>query len=438
MADRPGREPDGREEPDYDWLYGTRRRRVGNAGAPADGDEPTQVQPRPGAANETPGSRAPRDPEPTRMLPTMQRPSSGDRRSSGPYQAPPARPRDDGGAGRPPRASGPPPGRPAGGASGRPRGRRRMRLGWVKLVLLLWLVFLVAVPLVAWSRIDKVDATPDGDRPGDQPGTTYLLVGSDSREGLTREEQLRLGTGKGEGRRTDTIMLLHTGDGPNMLMSIPRDSIVDVPGHGTTKVNAAFAFGGPELLVQTLEDETGIRIDEYVEIGFAGFVDVVDAVGGIEICPDQPMKDKQANLDIEKGCQDVDGTVALGYARSRKTSGLGDIDRARHQREVVSAVGSEAVSPWSVINPVRYYRLAMAGASSLRVGEDTGMLATGKFAWAMTRVDGKSGLTCGVPIADLAVHWDRERALEMFGFIKEDRTADIPKRLCRPSGLANG
>jgi hypothetical protein len=163
----------------------------------------------------------------------------------------------------------------------------------------------------------------------------------------------------------------------------------------------------------------------------------VDAVGGIEICPKKAMKDKQANLDIEKGCQEADGTVALGYARSRKTSGLGDIERARHQREVVSAVGSEAASPWSIINPVRYYRLAMAGSDSLKVGEDTGMISTMRFAWAMTRVNGTNGLTCGVPIRDLAVHWDEERAKRLFKLIAEDRTDDVPKNLCRPSGLRN-
>jgi LCP family protein required for cell wall assembly len=419
MADRPRRGPDGDDEPGYDWLYGNRQR--GGARGSAD-DDATQVQ----------GTqpRSPRDPEPTQMLPTVDRAgrssSSSGGRSGGPYETPPpARPRS---SERP--ASPPPPSRPS-------RGRRRPRLGWLKVVLVLWLVFLVAVPLVAWSRIEKVDASPSGDRPESQPGTTYLLVGSDSREGLTRKQQLQYGTGKGEGRRTDTIMLLHTGSGPNMLMPIPRDSIVDVPGHGTTKINAAFAFGGPKLLVQTIEQETGIRVDDYIEIGFAGFVDVVDAVGGIEICPKQAMKDKQANLDIDKGCQEADGKVALGYARSRKTSGLGDIARAQHQREVVSAVGSEAASPWSVINPVRYYRLAMAGSDSLIVGEDTGMISTMRFAWAMTRVNGKSGLTCGVPISDLAVHWDRDRARRMFRLIKEDRTDDISKRLCKASGLRN-
>jgi len=430
-----------RDEPDYDWLYGTQRKGVGE-GRPPGADDATQVQPRSGGG-------APRDPEPTRMLPTVNRPSGSRSASSAPYETPPpARSRpgsgSSGGSGGGWGGSGDGggdrgPGRGAAPISSRPAGRRRRP--WKKIVAIvvgLWLVFLVAVPLIAWSKIEKVDATPSGSRPSDQPGTTYLLVGSDSRQGLTRKQELRYGVGKAEGRRTDTIMLLHVGKGPNLLMSIPRDSIVPVPGHGTTKVNAAYALGGPDLLVKTLESSTGIRIDDYVEIGFAGFVDVVNAVGGIQICPKTAMKDKLANLDIQKGCQHVKGRVALGYARSRHTSGLGDIDRARHQREVVSAVGDKAASPWTVINPVRYWRLAMAGSNSLAVGKDTGMLATMRFAWAMTRVNGKNGLTCGVPISDLAVHWDRTRAKRLFGYIKDDATADIPKRLCRPSGLAKG
>lgn len=305
-------------------------------------------------------------------------------------------------------------------------------------LLAVWAVFLVAVPVLAWKHVDKVDATPSGHRPAAQPGTTYLLVGSDSRAGLTRRQKRLLGTGSAAGRRTDTIMLLHTGAGPNLLMSIPRDSLVPIPGHGTTKINAAFAYGGPRLLVKTIENNTGIRVDDYVEIGFAGFVDVVDAVGGVRICPTQAMKDPRANLDIKKGCQDVDGKVALGYARSRHTLGLGDIARAQHQREVVSAVGKKAASPWTVLNPLRYYRLAMAGSQSVRVGQDTGLLATMRFAYAMTRVNGKNGLTCGVPISDLAVHWDPVRSKRLFRLIAEDRTSDVTKRLCRASGLRGG
>jgi LCP family protein required for cell wall assembly len=399
----------GSEEPEFDWLYGKGRSGGG-----------------------------PRDPEPTRMIPTMKRPGAEDPgRSGGPRET-----RAPRGESEPPRRLAPTPPNGPGGPERptrppRERRPRRIRWGWVKAALALWLVFLLAVPLFAWSQVDRVAFEPDGDRPAEQGGTTYLLVGSDSREGLSREEQLEFGTGRGEGQRTDTIMLLHTGSGPNLLMSLPRDSNVEVPGYGTQKINAAFAYGGPELLVETIELNTGIRIDDYVEIGFGGFVSVVDAVGGVEICPRRAMRDPQANLDVERGCQEADGITALGYARSRKLAALGDIDRARRQREVVSAVGREAASPGTVLNPVRYYRTATSGVRSLRVGEDTSLFSATRFAWGMTRVTGDNGLTCSVPIVDLAVTWDPERAPRLFELIAEDRTADVPRRLCRANGLAN-
>jgi LCP family protein required for cell wall assembly len=387
---------DPSEGPEYGWLYGKK-------GQQRSGSD---------------------DPEPTRMLPRMDRPGgrpgeqSGERRHAG-TEAPPR---------RTPRETPPPVRKP----------RRRRPVGKIILIALVaWLTFLVAVPIWAWSQIDKVDIEPAGARPDEQPGRTFLLVGSDSRKGLSKEERRRLHTGGDVGQRTDTIMLLHTGDGPDMLLSIPRDSLVDIPGNGTTKINAAFAIGGPKLLVRTIEQNTGLRIDDYVEIGFGGFVNAVEAVGGVEICPKRRMVDKDANLDIRKGCQEVDGVVALGYARSRKVSPYGDIDRARQQREVVSAIGSEVKSPWTFINPVRYFNLNKAATTSIRISEGTGPFALASFGLAMTRVDGKSGLTCGMPIADQAVHWDRERALALLKHVKEDRTADLPKRLCTPTGLPN-
>lgn len=393
MADRPR----GNQDPsEFNWLYGSQ-----------------------GEGREPPPSD---DPEPTRLMPAMQRPESSSGRSA-----------------TPPRRDQPPPDQPprSGRGSGGTRPPRRRSRGWtiVKLVIVAWLVFLVAVPVWAWSKIDKVDAFPDGDRPGDQPGRTYLLVGSDSRENLTKDEKRKLGTGDAAGKRTDTIMLLHTGSGPNLLLSIPRDSIVPIPGHGTTKINAAYAYGGPKLLIQTLEQNTGVRIDDFIELGFGGFVNTIDAVGGVEICPTKAMKDRRANLKIEKGCQDVDGITALGYARSRHTSALGDIDRARHQREVVSAIGAKVKSPWTVINPLRYYRVADGAASSLTISEGTGPIALMRFAWAMTRVDGKNGLTCSMPIRDLAVHWDKQRALALLKLVKEDHTDEISTSMCGPSGL---
>ena len=147
--------------------------------------------------------------------------------------------------------------------------------------------------------------------------------------------------------------------------------------------------------------------------------------------------DRRANLNIKKGCQHVDGITALGYARSRHTSGIGDIDRAKHQREVVSAIGDEVKSPWTVLNPVRYWRINMAGTSSLKVDKDSGVVDLARFAWAMTRVNGKDGLTCSMPIRDLAVHWDTQRAQQLLGLIKTDHTGDIPKSLCQPTGLTS-
>lgn len=397
-----GDRPSGDEE-SYDWLYDVRGKGVGST--PDPGPEPTRVLPplpptgtpaggasgRAGAAGRSAGSPPP---------------------PGGPPGGPPGRgPARRGGSPTPP---GPPP------AAKR---RRVPRLRWLLLLVLAWLLFLVGTPLYAWSSVSRVPFEPKGDRPTEQPGTTYLVVGSDARKGLG-------------GRRTDTIMLLHTGDGPPVLMSLPRDSLVEVPGYGVTKINAAFAYGGPRLLVRTIEGSTGIRVDDYVEIGFRGFQQLVDAVGGITICPTTAMKDPQAELDIPAGCQEADGATALGYARSRKTQKLGDIDRARHQREVVSAIGAEVVSWQTIVNPVRYWNVVTAGAESVKVGEDTGPLSAARFARAMTQVDGDGGLTCGVPIADLAVNWDLERANRLFRLIREDRTDEIGKRICTPSGLA--
>jgi LCP family protein required for cell wall assembly len=297
-----------------------------------------------------------------------------------------------------------------------------------------WAAFLVAVPIWAWSKIDKVNASPGGDRPADTPGTTYLLVGSDSRRGLDPAERQRLATGNAAGQRTDTIMLLHVpdGSGPTLLLSLPRDSYVEIPGHSRNKINAAFSFGGPRLLVRTVELATGLRVDDYISIGFGGFVTIVDSVGGVEICPKGPMQDPKANLDIAKGCQVADGPTALGYVRSRQTDPLGDIGRAARQREVVSAVASKAASPLTVALPWRYVSLAGSGASAIQIGDDVGPLEVAKFAWAVSHV-GTNGLTCTVPIDDLGastdvgsvVTWEEPAATKLFKAVAADQTEEI-------------
>ncbi|MCW2798276.1 LCP family protein [Nocardioides sp.] len=408
MADRPGSGGPDEGTPEYRWLYG--------------GSDPGDVGPDEDATRVVP--RQPR-PDETRVMPVQPRDSSGAAPGS-----PTSRP-------TPPPVA-PPPGPP--GTPYRSKGggwRPKFRVRYILVLVLLWIVYLVFVPFYAWHKVDKVPWEPAGKRPADQPGTTYLMVGSDSRAGLSPAERKALGTGNATGHRTDTIILMHTGSGPNLLMSIPRDSLVDIPGYGNTKINAAFAYGGAKLLVRTIEGATGIRIDDYVEIGLGGLVSVVDAVGGIEICPTENMVDPLANLDIKKGCQQADGATALGFARSRHTSGLGDIDRAKHQREVISAVGKKVVSPWTVLNPIRYWQLLTSVPGFFAFGEGTSTVRAGLWASAMTHVSGSDGLTCGVPISDLAVHWDPTRSKQMFKAIIEDDTASIGKSLCNPTGLVN-
>ena len=179
MADRPQGGPE-KGTPEYNWLYGSK-------GQQPSGDE-TRAVPQ--------GSR----PDETRVMPAAQRDERG--RQSRP-------------------ASPPPPKKPVSGSSSNKGWRSTFRLKWLWILLVLWLIFLIAIPLWAWSRVEKIDAFPQGNRPDEQPGTTYLMVGSDSRGDLTAEERKELGTGNASGNRTDTIMVLHTGDGPDLRCRSP-------------------------------------------------------------------------------------------------------------------------------------------------------------------------------------------------------------------------
>jgi len=372
---------DERPQGNYGWLYGE--------------DEPNRPAPR-GGSSELPPPQLP----PPNLPPPGQRGADGE-------------------GGEPPRPK-----------------KRRTKRRVLGILVLAWIIFLVAIPVWAWGKIATVDAEPGGERPSDQPGKTYLLVGSDSRRGLTKDEQKELSTGgDGGGRgRTDTIMMLHTGSGPSVLMSLPRDSIVEIPGYGRTKINAAYAYGGPKLLVKTIEDNTGIRVDDYVEVGFGGLVKVVDSLGGVEICPKEDIKDKDSGLDVKKGCQNADGATALAYSRNRHTYATQDIQRVQSQREVLGSIASEAKSPWTVLNPFRYAKVASGASGSLTIGDNVGPISLGKFALALSSAMGGGGLNCTVPLRDFAVTWDPERAPKMFDLIAKDKTDDIGS-LCTKDGL---
>jgi LCP family protein required for cell wall assembly len=415
MADRPGSSGEG---PDFDWLYGGRGRSGGRTGA-SDKPEATRampVQPRSqGAAQSQSQGRTPQ------ATPTQVR-RTHDQRTAQPPAAPPLAPT---------------PGDGRGGGDGGGGGRRisfKTVRRIVYVLLLAWIVSLLWVGLSFPSALTRVAWEPSGARPADQPGTNYLIVASDSRKGLSKEQRKRLHTGGDVGQRTDTIKILHTGSGPNLLMTIPRDSYVPIPGHGSTKINAAFAYGGPKLLVKTIEQNTGIRIDGYVEIGMGGLVNLVDGVGGITICPTTNMNDPLANLHVKKGCQPADGVKALAYARSRHAQKLGDLGRGEAQSEVIGQIGKKVATPTTLLNPFRLNSLKSA-ASGIAVGKGMSTIAIARFAWAFKSVSSGSALTCGVPISDMYIHWDRARSKKMFGYIIDGKTSDIPSSLCTPSGL---
>jgi LCP family protein required for cell wall assembly len=309
----------------------------------------------------------------------------------------------------------------------------------VRLLVLLvvaWLAFMVATPLHAWSTVTKVDTTPAGERPAQSKGYNYLLVGSDSREGLTAAQRKEYATGNAAGRRTDSIILVHVSEsgGKPALISIPRDSYVPIPGHGSNKINAAFAFGGPNLLVQTVEQVTDLHIDGYVEIGFAGFASVVDSVGGVDICVARNMNDKKAGINLKKGCQVLDGRNALGYVRARYSDPEGDIGRAKRQRQFLGAIMKRAATPSTVLVPTRYWRFTHAAAKGLIVGEDTSMRDASRVLLTLRAVSNDEGLSLVVPIQSLnyqtsagsSVKWNTERARSLFTTLREDKPLESP------------
>lgn len=269
------------------------------------------------------------------------------------------------------------------------------------------------------------------ERPPAGRGTTWLLVGSDSRQGLSVDEQGSLATGGDVGNgRTDTLLLLHigglfSGTSPT-LVSLPRDSYVPIPGYGEDKINAAYAFGGAPLLVQTVEQATGLRLDHYAEVGFGGFAALVDAVGGVTMCPAEPISDPLAGIDLAAGCQELDGRNALGFVRSRATA-RADLDRMANQRAFMSALLTRATSPSVLLNPLRWYPMAGAATDAVTLDQGGHIWDLARLGWALQ--DGPTATT--VPIAEYTtsdvgsiVVWDSEAAGRLFDALAQD--APVP------------
>nr|WP_255633448.1 LCP family protein [Demequina sp. TTPB684] len=255
-------------------------------------------------------------------------------------------------------------------------------------------VFVIALGSLWWwveGKISHVDALSGA--PG-TPGQTYLIVGSDSREGWGEDGTV--------GARTDTIMLVHQPEsGPTAMISIPRDTYVEIPGYGASKVNAAFAYGGPQLLVQTVEQLSGLTIDRYIEVGFLGVTGIVDAVGGVELCYDRSVNDPYSTLVWEAGCHQADGATALAFSRMRYEDPLGDIGRTARQQQVVSAVAESVLTPSVVLNPTKLLPVASTGLDSFRVNDGTGALDLVRMARVVNAARSPDAVTGTPPIASL-------------------------------------
>jgi LCP family protein required for cell wall assembly len=301
-----------------------------------------------------------------------------------------------------------------------PRRKRRRPLRWIGSFFLILLVAIVVLGAVVWGRIDKVDAL-SGENGAVSAGRVYMLVGSDSRADLDDDERSELGTGTTSTQLADTIMLLYIpNSGRPALISIPRDSMVDIPGRERGRINSAFAYGGAKLLVDTFEQNTGVAVDDYVQIGLGGFASLVDALGGVEMCLDEAMKDDKAHIDLPAGCQDLAGPDALGYARARYVDSRGDLGRVERQREILGAIAGETLSPTTLLNPLKLARVGLSGGDALTIDEGTGPIALARFGWTLGRVTGGAGDTLTVPLGRVGntVDWHPEDAPRLWAALQ--------------------
>ena len=269
---------------------------------------------------------------------------------------------------------------------------------------------------------------------GQSAGQNWLIAGADSRQGLTQKQIVSLHVGDDFGtENSDSLMLLHIGSGRPVLISIPRDSYVPIPGYGDNKINAALGFGGPELLVKTVENVTGLQINHYMGIGFGGLVSVVNQVGGVTMCLPKTLHDYDSGANIPAGCHNLDGAQALAFVRDRHSFADEDLQRIEDQRAFLKALLDKATSPGVYLNPFVALPFGSAAASSISVDQGTHLYDLLQAALAL-----RNPQTGTVPVADAnydtanagdAVLWDRSEALQLFNDLKNDQK--VPADLLR-------
>lgn len=303
----------------------------------------------------------------------------------------------------------------------------------LRIVVVAYVAIYIALGVWTSKSLEKTNATPK--KPiAVTAGTNWLLVGSDSRRGLSTHMQKVLHTGKDTGsQRTDVIMIVHIDDkGQPTLVSLPRDSYVTIPAHTSSdgtkvgkrhnKINAAYSFGGAPLLVSTIEYNTGLHVDHYMEIGFAGIKEITDAVNGVRICVPRNYDDRKSNLHVKKGCQQMNGKKALAYVRMRYADPKGDLGRIQRQQQFMSAVLHKVATPSTLLNPLALKNLSAAGTSSVIVGQTDGVADIAKLGMAMRNISSGHGKVMTVPISDpnattaagSSVLWNHKKADQLF------------------------
>jgi LCP family protein required for cell wall assembly len=216
-------------------------------------------------------------------------------------------------------------------------------------------------------------AIPLSSRVSDEP-MNVLVLGSDSREGLSQEDQAKLdptGEDAKSGRRADTIVLVHIDEQKKqaVLVHFPRDLKVTYPGGKTGKINAAYQQG-PAAMVKTVEKVSGLPIHHYIEVNFVGFRNIVQALGGVKVYFEHAIHDKDSGLDVPKGCVELNGDRALAFVRVRKIDS--DFGRIARQQLFARLVMDKVVSAGTLLNPLKVVRLVTIGTGNVRTDDSLG------------------------------------------------------------------
>jgi len=276
-------------------------------------------------------------------------------------------------------------------------GQRRRRRGsrLLRNVALVFLVILVVTPFLGALALQReaIDELAES-----SPFVTpmhVLIVGSDSREDLSPEERIALTTGSAGGERADTIMLLSIVGGRAGLLSFPRDLSVERCDGSMGRINGAIGIGGSGCLVDTVRRLSGIPVHHHVAVTFGGFREVVDAVGGVELCLERPIRDRSAGIDLPEGCQVLDGRDALGYVRVRKIDS--DFGRIERQQLFLRALARELTDPTLLVRPWRFVPIVLGMSRAVTVDADMGPIDLVRLALALRSLAAGDVFTAAVP-----------------------------------------